>query len=440
LDRRDFLSRTGVALAGSVLAAGRPDEATSAPAHGAAEARPGDDWERVRADFALADDVVHMSAMLLASHPRPVREAIERHRRGLDANPVAYLADNYGRLTEAARAAAGRYVGVKGDAIALTDSTTMGLGLVYNGLRLRPDQEILSTEHDFYVTHASIRLAAARTGASIRKIALYDRIADVSGDQIVDRIARAVGPKTRVLALTWVHSSTGLKLPLRRIGGALAHTNASRPEEDRILFCVDGVHGFGNQDLDFADLGCDFLIAGCHKWLFGPRGTGIVAGTEAAWRSLLPTIPSFIDGRAWSAWTGGGGLPEPVTAATMTPGGFKPFEHVWALPEAFAWQEAIGQSRVRDRTHALAGQLKDGLAGIRGVRLHTPRAEALSAGIVSFDLDGSSPHDAVKRLRERKIVASVAPYATPHVRLTPSICNTPAEVDAALRAVREIAG
>lgn len=400
----------------------------------------GDDWERVKRQFALTDDLIHMSAMLLSSHPAPVREAIEEHRRGLDASPVAYLERNNDRLTRAARATAGDYLGIAASDIALTDSTTMGLGLVYNGLRLTADHEVLSTEHDYYVTHEAIRLASERTGAKIRKIALHEGAARASEGEIVDRIGEAVGPATRVLAVTWVHSSTGLKLPLRRIADMLDEINAGRDEDDQVLFCVDGVHGFGVEDAALADLGCDFLMAGCHKWLFGPRGTGIIAGTRRGWRSVVATIPSFIDDAAFDAWftaTEPGGA---TTASRMTPGGFKPFEHQWALPQAFEFHASIGKARIAERTHELAGQLKEGLAQMEGVVLHTPRSPDLSAGIVAFDVEGLPPAAAVRGLRERGIVASVAPYATPHVRLTPSIRNTPAEIDKALDAVRALVG
>src|ERR1043165_2644339 len=100
--------------------------------------------------------------------------------------------------------------------VSLAYRNAMGVSLVYNGLQLTPDQEILTTEQDYYVTHEAIRLAAKRTGARVRKISLYEQIEGVTADQIVDRIVQGVTPTTRVVALTWVHSSTGLKLPLRR--------------------------------------------------------------------------------------------------------------------------------------------------------------------------------------------------------------------------------
>jgi isopenicillin-N epimerase len=95
--------------------------------------------------------------------------------------------------------------------------------------------------------------------------------------------------------------------------------------------------------------------------------------------------------------------------------------------------------RIAARTHALARQLKEGLRSIDGVTLHTPSSEDFSAGIVSFDIGGRSPASVVSSLRARNLIASVAPYATQHVRLTPSIRNSSAEVEEAIRLVRALA-
>lgn len=61
-------------------------------------------------------------------------------------------------------------------------------------------------------------------------------------------------------------------MPVRRIADALAEINAGRSEADRVLLVVDGVHGFGVEDETVAQMGCDFFVAGTHKWIFGPRG------------------------------------------------------------------------------------------------------------------------------------------------------------------------
>lgn len=438
LDRRQFLATTG--LGAAALATASSPVAAAAAAADPVPLPAAGDWAAARAAFALSPDLAHLSAMLFASHPANVRAAIERHRAHLDADPAGYLHDNNSRLTDAAFAAAAAYLGVEPAEVALTGSTTDGVGLVYAGVRLRAGQEILTTAQDYYVTHEAARLAAARSGASIRRVDLYTGVSQVSEDGIADRILSAVRPETRVVGLTWVHSSTGLKIPVRAIADGLAGVNADRDEADHALLVIDGVHGFGNQDVAFADLGCDFLIAGCHKWLFGPRGTGIVAATRKGLDAVSPLIPTFNDDAVFSAWLAGEEPGGRTTGPRLTPGGFRAFEHLWALPDIFAFHDALGRGAIAERTAELASRLKQGLADMRHVTLRTPHAAELSAGIVSFDLAGWSPNNAVRGLRERGVIASVAPYVAQHIRLTPSFINTPEDVDRALAAVADMTG
>lgn len=379
-----------------------------------------------------------MSALLVSTHPQPVQEAIDRYRARLDADPVRYLQENNNERKRTARTAVADYLGGGPDHVALTDSTTMGIAVVYHGLQLGPGDEILTTEHAYYATHETLRQVSDRTGATIRTIGLFDRPEDASEQQIVDRIRRAITPQTRALALTWVHSSTGMKLPMPAIAEAVGNVNRDRDDADRVLVCLDAVHGFGVEDATADELGCDFYMAGCHKWLFGPRGTGIVWARPNSWARLRPIIPSFIDDGSWDAWASGEEPPGPTTAERMSPGGFKAFEHQWAIADAIEFHQEIGKARIAERTHALSTQLKDGLATMPGVRVVTPREEELSAGIVCFDVDGRSPEAVVDRLAQRDIVATTTPYARPYPRLTPSIYNTTEEVDTVLRAMREV--
>ena len=312
----------------------------------------------------------------------------------------------------------------------------MGLGLMYRGLRLSPGDEIVTTEHDFYATHVSLRAAATRTGAAHRFVRLYDDPA--TRGRIVASIARALTPRTRCLAVTWVNSSTGVKLPLDEIAAVVRAANRDRPEPERVLLCADGVHAFGVEETSPVELGCDLFATGCHKWLFGPRGTGLLWGRAAAWRRLEPTIPTF-DGRAYTAWMNGETAPNEPLGPLMTPGGFHSFEHRWALSAALDLHMRIGRRRITERTRSLAGQLKRGLAANPRVRLRTPHDERLSAGLVCFELRDLAARDAVARLRaEHDVVLSVTPYRTEYVRAGPSILNTPEEVDRLLDAIRAL--
>lgn len=444
--RRTFVQASGALLAGAALAAcGSSPEARQSPegrrqadrarppAAPATPQAPGA-WGEVRAQFDLDPALIHLGALYIASHPRPVREAIARHREGLDRDPVGYIDATNRRALDRVRERAAEYLGASPAEVALTRSTTEGVGMVYNGLRLREGDELLTTEDDYYVTHESLRLAAARSGAAVRRVPLFDEPGTATVDGLVQALAGAVTARTRLVALTWVHSGTGLKLPMPQVAQALREAAGDRPEDRRLLVGLDGVHGFGTEDATPADLGVDFFMAGCHKWMFGPRGTGVLWAPERNWQYLEPTVPSFTDDESWFAWIDRR-EPAVTTATAMSPGGFHAFEHRWALAEAFEFHAGVGRERISARTHELARRCKEGLRGMRHVTLWTPMEPELSSGIVCFEVAGLDPSTAVARLDERGIRATVTPYARVLVRFGPSILNTPEEIDRALEAV-----
>jgi selenocysteine lyase/cysteine desulfurase len=415
LTRKELLA--GAAAAGVVAGCG-----------GSPKPIPSKGWAAVKGQFALSADVRHFDAFVLATHPKTVREAIDRHRRGLDADPNGYLREHEAELDQRVAAAVARYLGVRETDLAFTDSTTMGLGLVYAGIDVR-GADAVATEHDFYATHEALRL---RFG-SVRRIRLYDDPATATVDGIVEAVQAGIDGNTGLLALTWVHSSTGVKLPLEAI--------ARRIDGERrqgMLVVVDGVHALGAVDEPVGIDSFDVLVAGCHKWLGGPRGTGLVWSIKA-WDRLEATIPSF-DGDPYLAWLEDRPMGETdKPGAVFTPGGFHSFEHRWALAEAFDYQAKLGRADVAERIRTLATRLKEGLAGLPNVKLVTPMSPSLSAGIVCFDVTGMRAGDAVERLRsEHKIGASVTPYATEHVRLGPGLWVDEADVDAAIRAVSRL--
>lgn len=377
------------------------------------------DWTWVRDQFSLVPGLAHFGAFMLAAHPEPVRRAIDRHRAGLDVDTAGYL-EHSADLEEKVRAAAAAYLDAQARDVALTDSTTMGMGLLCGGMKLKPGQDVVTTEHDFFGTHEALRLLSERTGAVVRRARLYDDPAAANEGDVVTRLRAAIGPRTRVVVVTWVHSGTGVRLPIKAIAGMLSQVNADRDPADRALLWVDGVHGFGAVDASVTDLGCDFLTTGTHKWLFGPRGTGLLWGR--AWNTVAPIIPTF------SGPTGPG--------AGATPGGYHSFEHRWAVLEAFDFHRAIGRDRIAARIQEQATRLKEGLSGIPTVKVVTPKDPAMSAGLVMCSLSGTAPFQAVRRLRdEHKIVASVTPYNNPYLRFGPSIVTTPEQVDQVVRAV-----
>lgn len=438
LTRRDFLINGSLSLAAgafsTLVRAEKPNPSAGPDLK---------DWESVRQQFQLSPDYIHFALFFLASHPRPVRQAIEQYREKIDANPFiavdgAVFEPNENIPSQVCQAIASYIAGDPRD-IALTQNTTTGLALLYHGLPLREGDEVLTTTHDHYVHHESIRLATGRCGASWRKIPLFDSYNSISPDEIASRVRKAIGPKTRAVGVTWVHSSSGVRLPIARIAEAIAEANRGRGENDRVLLIVDGVHGIGVEDPKITALGCDAFAAGTHKWMFGPRGTGFVWAKPAVWQKMRPVIPSFFSLEPFEAWEQERAPQTPARAAWFSPGGFQAFEHYFALPAAIRFHHDIGPARITARIHELNGQMKEGLARMPNIQLYTPRDDNLSAGMVCFDVKGMPPQRVVKRLLDQRIVASTTPYRASYARLSCGVMNTSQEIDTVLGEIRNLA-
>jgi hypothetical protein len=318
VNRREFIA-TAAAATAAVLTPGRllaALEKQTAPLPDLSQ------WSTVRAQFALAKDHLHFASFYIVSHPKPVRDAIEDFRRVLDANP--FLTVEHRMFEEAdniqykIRDDLSGYLGAKREEIAITGNTTTGLALVYNGLLLSAGDEILTTTHDHYSHHESIRFAAARTGATVRKVPLFEKSATATTAEMTEKLRAAIKPNTRVVGLTWVHSSTGMRLPIPALAAVVTEANRGRAEKIR----------------------CCWWWTVCTAWVAPTKPSPTSALTSSApapqvdvraarhrhrvgqgrrWAKLRPTIPSFSDMDVFVGWMKGDTTPRPTTAYIMTP-------------------------------------------------------------------------------------------------------------------------
>ncbi|MFK3974307.1 aminotransferase class V-fold PLP-dependent enzyme [Pseudomonas sp. NPDC087358] len=420
-DRRTFLKQAGMLAA--ALPLGTALNGTAFAADAVSSKQPAgvssDKWAQLRQLFVLDPDYIHFSNFLITPHPLPVREAIEKHRAWLDRNPG--LAMDWDREETwqhegEVRHQAGRYLQVKPAQIALTGSTTQGLAMIYGGVHVRADQEILTTEHEHYSTQYILEFRTRKQGTQVRQIRLFKEPQQVSVDEVLGTIAGNIRPNTRVLGMTWVQSGSGVKLPVGEIGKLVQEHNRNREEKDRIIYVIDGVHGLGVENANFADFNCDYFIAGTHKWMFGPRGTGIVCARSEVVTDLTPNEPTFSQ--------------DDNFATSLSPGGYHAFEHRWALNEAFKLHLQLGKADVQSRIHELNSYLKARLQEHRQVELVTPLSPQFSAGFTFFRVKDRDSDEVSAHLMQHKVIAdAVDRDVGPVIRTAPGLLNSEQEVD-----------
>jgi selenocysteine lyase/cysteine desulfurase len=101
----------------------------------------------------------------------------------------------------------------------------------------------------------------ASRGVVLRPIAAAD------GGVTREAVAKAIGPRTRVVSVSSVEFATGVASDLEAIGALC--------RERGVLFCVDGIQSVGAFPIDMVKANIDFLSADSHKWQLGLPGIGI---------------------------------------------------------------------------------------------------------------------------------------------------------------------
>ena len=265
------------------------------------------DIERLREQIPAARRMVYMTTGWSGPSPAPVLDAI-RNRLEYESHhgPASpEVQDSVDELSLEAKEAVASLLNASPTEILLTDNTTEGLNLVMNGLPWREGDEVITCD----LEHASVLLTAYRLqkrhGVRVRVLPIAP---NETHESIVQRIEDAIGDRTRMVFLSHVQYSSGLRMPVEEIG---------RLTKDKGLWLLlDGAQTAGHVPLDVRALGCDFYAISGQKWLLGPSGTGALYIREP----LIPVVePSRIAYRAVEDYDRSGGY-EPKEGHRQVPG------------------------------------------------------------------------------------------------------------------------
>lgn len=195
-------------------------------------------------------------------------------------------------IPAALRQEAARLIGAEAADISLTTNTSTGLQAVAQGFPWRAGDEVLIPVGEFPSNVLPWKALAAR-GVQVREAALWEghkagaacweSAPPGPGDDPEGRLIDALGPRTRILAVSWVRFQDGLKLDLARLGSACRRRG--------VHLVVDGIQGAGTCQPDL--YGVSAFAAGGHKGLLGPQGQGVL-WTEATFRRQLAPCGTWL--------------------------------------------------------------------------------------------------------------------------------------------------
>jgi cysteine desulfurase/selenocysteine lyase len=368
-------------------------------------------------------------AVLQAMH------GFERHSRANIHRGVHLLSQRATEAYEQARATMARFVGAsQAHEVVFTSGATEALNLVAQGLsdpaagvpQLRAGDEIVVSCLEHHANLVPWQQAARRSGAKLLVLR-----PDAEGRLHADDLARLLGPRTRVFALTACANATGERPPYEELLALAAEAGA--------LTVLDAAQAVAHEVPVLARLACDFMAFSGHK-MYGPMGIGVLAGRRSALERLAP-LRLGGDMVEWVDEERASFAPLPARLEGGTPN----VAAAVGMAAAADFIDEVGRETIDAHVRSLRRHAVAGLSAMEGVRVLSPGADR--SAIASFVCEGAHPHDLGTLLDARGIAVRTGHHCAqpllahlavgPTTRASFALYNTHEEVERLVAAVAQ---
>lgn len=375
-----------------------------------------------RDEFLLDPDVVFLNHGSFGACPRPVFERYQAWQRELELRPIEFLGRRVRGLLAEARAGLADYLHVGHDDVVYVSNVTTALNIVARSLPLEPDDEVLTTNHEYGALERTWTFVSEYRKTRIVVQQLPVPIVDP--EEVVEAVWAGVTPRTRVLFLSHITSPTAVTLPIEPL--------IARARGAGIWTVVDGAHAPGQVELDLSALGADFYGGNCHKWLSAPKGAGFLYVRPELQHLIEPVVVSW----GWRPNDPGPSVfvDQIERQATHDPAAYL------SVPAAIEYQAEREWPRVRQECHELtrlARQQMTELTGIPPLLEDDPRWFAQMATLPLPPCDAA---ELTRRLYDEYQVEIPAAHwgDTPCLRVSVQGYNTRGDIERLVAAVAKL--
>lgn len=419
MKRRAFFSSLAGATAGASMLSGigRSLAAGTLPP----PSDPSDErfWKFVRSQFPLTHDRAYLNTGGLGASPYPVIEAVQSKMDELERiSETGHTEELWKEMKETIAPMLGCDTGE----LAFVRNTTEGINIVANGLPLKKGDEVILTTHEHVANSMTWMARARRIGASLK---LFEP-STTSQQENLDRLEHLITRNTRVISIPHAVTTTGLILPIKEI--------SQIAKQRKIWFFVDGAQTPGMFPFNLHEMGCDAFATSGHKWLMGPKETGLLYVRK----DMLDTIQATHIG----AYSGGGydflkGTFALNPSAQRYEYGTVNIPLRFGLKAAFDFINHIGIETMWTRDRSLSTRLFEGLREIPRVKVLSPADASMRSAMITF-MHEDIPYTAVQEhlntfnLRTR----GVSEGGLAALRVSTHIYNSFEEVETVIEGVR----
>jgi len=232
--------------------------------------------------WRLDPDYTFLNHGSFGACPVPVLEYQRSLIDRLEARPIQFLDRELLDLLDAARRDVATFLGVDPDGLVVVPNATAGVVTVLRSLRFRPGDELLTTDHEYNAILNALQAVADDQRAQVVRAAIPLPIRHP--EEIVEALLSAVTPRTRIAVVSHVTSPTGIVLPIEAIVRELDRLGVDT--------LVDAAHSPGMVPVDLTALNAAYWTGNGHKWLCGPKGSGVLHIREDRRDRIRPLVTS----------------------------------------------------------------------------------------------------------------------------------------------------
>lgn len=379
-----------------------------------------DVWQEVKSSFMLDPKRSYFNTAGVGPSPKPVVDAIYEAMQN-----VNYYGETFHHKISTIREQVANFFNVDENEIAFTRNSTEGINIMAQCLPLKKGDEVILTTHE-HVGGATPWLKLQKEiGIKLKVIDL-----DLSGEHNFKIIKQAISRKTKAIMISHVTCTTGMVLPVKEI--------AALCKQKQLFCCIDGAQSAGMLHIDLKDIDPDIYVTSGHKWLFGPKETGLVYINQRTVKSLKP---AFVGAYSVKSFNLKKQEIDFVANATLVEYGTRSMPMATGLGTAIAFLEKIGMAQVENRGKLLANYLKSELIKIEGVELLSPKNPEFASAIVTFRIKNVDylkiQHVLIKKHHCR--VRAIYENELNGIRISCAIYNSYEELDHLIEAIKKIA-
>lgn len=421
LNKRQFLQTLTSASAAAVLPFFDFQKHFSSVQHLSASELAGDEdfWEKIRQGYTVIQDFIQLENGYFSLAADEVLAKYIEHIRRVNAASSYYMRTRQFDDKLVSRTELARLLGCSAEELIITRNTTESLDTIIAGIDWKAGDEAVMAEQDYGAMLDMFKLQARRYGIVNRVVSIPNH--PKSDEEIVALYEKALTPKTRLLMICHMVNITGHILPVKKIV-EMAHRH-------QVEVLVDGAHAFAQLDFKIDDLGgVDYYGSSLHKWLGTPLGAGILY------------VRKEKIGKIWQMF-GDTGVPD-TDIRKLNHTGTHPVATDLAIQDAIRFHDFIGIARKSARLRYLQRYWTEKVRNIPNIIINTPEAPERSGAIANVGVKGIKPGDLAKILLDKYKIFTVAiDYANVQgVRVTPHVYTTTKELDAFVKALKELAG